>query len=63
MTKKVNHDYKCEWCEKKAVYNLQSQWHLYDIDNDGEMTENDYWAGETNEFWCEKCYEKHGQTS
>lgn len=53
----IGHDYTCDNCGKVAVYNLQSVWHLYDIDDDGETTENDTWEGDTNEFYCEKCYE------
>jgi len=59
-TKKIaSHDYKCDRCGKKATLNLQSAWHLYDIDTDGNFNEQDSWEGDTNEFYCEKCYKKY----
>lgn len=58
---KVSHDYKCDVCGKKAVYNKQNWWHLYVIDNGGEFKEINDWDGDTNEFYCKECYnEKQG---
>jgi Zn finger protein HypA/HybF involved in hydrogenase expression len=56
MIKKTKHDYKCDKCGKTAVYNLQNYWHLYDIEKDGDFKENDSWESDTNEFWCDDCY-------
>lgn len=55
---KIKHDYKCDKCKKPAVYNLQDAWHLYDIDQKGDFEELKSWEADTNEFWCESCYDK-----
>lgn len=48
--------YVCDKCGKPAVYNLQNVWVLYDIVKDKDFKENDTWEGDTNEFFCEDCY-------
>lgn len=55
---KVKHDFKCDKCEEPAVYNLQDWWHLYEIGNTGKFTERKDWEADTNEFYCEECYEE-----
>ena len=55
---KVKHDYKCDVCGKPATYNLQTQWHKYAIDADGDFYERDSWEGGENEFLCDECLEK-----
>jgi len=52
--------YKCKKCGKKAKYNIQLNWHLYEItgENDCEdFKELKTWDGsdDDNEFFCEKC--------
>lgn len=56
MMKEIKHDHICDKCKKSAVYNLQNWWHLYDIDKDGDFEELKNWEADTNEFWCENCY-------
>ena len=61
MTKSKKIEYPCQTCGKQAVYNLQDGgFVLYDIINDEKFEKNDSWAeGEqTNDFYCEECYEK-----
>jgi len=57
---KITHDYVCQTCGKPAVYNLQNNWHLWDITPKGNFKHNDEWEADGNEnnFWCEECYEK-----
>jgi hypothetical protein len=31
---------------------------LFDIDNKGNFQELKNWEADTNEFWCEDCYNK-----
>jgi hypothetical protein len=50
--------YKCDRCKNKAVHNLQSQYVLYRIDKKDNFKEEDSWVGDTNEFYCEDCYNK-----
>lgn len=56
--KEIKHDYKCDGCGKPAVYNLQRNWHLYDITPEGYFQSNDEWNDDENSFYCEECYEK-----
>lgn len=54
--KEIN--FPCDSCGKQAVYNLQNNWHLFDIVDDEKFESNDEWEGDSNEFFCEDCYEK-----
>lgn len=58
MTKKIKHDHVCDNCGKPATLNLQNNWHLYDITPAGKFESNDEWDGDSNEFFCDECYEK-----
>jgi hypothetical protein len=53
----VGHDYKCDICGKKADYNVQSVYHRYRIEDNGNFEDEDEWEGEDNEFYCEKCFD------
>ena len=55
---KIQHDHKCEKCGKPATVNLQQNWQKYAIEYDGSFTEVDTWEGDTNEFYCDQCYDK-----
>lgn len=56
---KHNHTYTCDVCNKIATINIQNWWHKYKITpNNENFIEDDNWEGNTNEFWCNKCYEK-----
>ena len=57
--KKKKPFYICQSCGKKAVYNLQNAWKLYDIIKDVDFELNDEWEGETNDFYCSDCYENN----
>lgn len=58
-TKKIEYEWTCDVCGKKADYNLQDVWKLWEINNDVIDNEpSDEWEGDTNEFYCAKCYEK-----
>ena len=52
------HNYKCDKCGKPATYNLQNNWHLWDIKPNGNFTHNDEWGAGENEFFCHDCYWK-----
>ena len=55
-TQKENfkHEYKCDICGKPAVVNVQDVWHVYDIDEDGNLTEVKSRDGDTSEFYCKE---------
>jgi len=58
MTKKQNkikHDYLCDNCGKPATWNYQNAYHLYFIDKNGKMKEENNYEGDVNEFYCDKC--------
>ena len=50
--------YVCDVCGKKATINLQNNWQEFSIIDDDRFEENKTWEGDSNEFFCEKCYEK-----
>jgi len=55
--------YKCDKCGKKAKYNLQTRWHLYEItgeDENEDFKEMETWDGDDNEFLCKKCAKEEG---
>lgn len=56
--KKVEHDYECEICGKIATKNVQTTWHEYDIEKDGDFKEVNSWDADENHFYCDKCYDK-----
>ena len=56
--KKNTHDYTCDICGKPATLNLQNNWQLFDITSSGDFKEQDTWEGDSNEFYCDDCYEK-----
>jgi len=58
MKKKINHDYTCDECGEPAGYNLQNWWHLYEIDDKGDIKEIDDWEGEGNGFYCQEHFDK-----
>lgn len=63
--KEVEVQYPCDHCGKEADYNLQNVWKLYKIF--GEVSNRDFqledeWEGDTNEFYCEECADKHDIT-
>ena len=45
----------CEYkgCKKKAKYNLQNWWNLYEI-NKEKYEQIDDWEGDENSFYCEE---------
>lgn len=55
---KITHDHTCDNCGKPATLNLQNNWQLFDITPNGAFFENDTWEGDSNEFFCDDCYEK-----
>ena len=56
--------YSCDNCGKQAVYNRQEVWKLFRITNNkatkyqDKFELEDEWDGNSNEFFCKKCYEK-----
>lgn len=59
MVKKIiNHDYKCQICGKSATKSIGDSWHEFDIDKNGNFIEVNDWAGDTYEFYCDKCFKK-----
>jgi len=55
MPKKINHDYTCDICNKKAKWNIQQTYHKYSISSSGDFQETDTWEGDINEFYCDDC--------
>lgn len=51
------HEYVCDECGKQATWNVQSQFHEYSIDENGDFTETDCWEGGENEFLCDECHQ------
>ena len=47
-----------EKCGNKADVNLQNNWQLYGCLPNGGYSEIKSWEGDSNEFFCENCYEK-----
>ena len=58
MTNKKTYMYECDNCGKKATINLQNVWQTYDIIDDDKFEKTDEWEGDSNKFYCEKCYKK-----
>jgi hypothetical protein len=58
MENKTTHDYKCQNCGKPATINLQQNYQLFDIADNGDTSERKAWEGDTNEFYCAECAEK-----
>ena len=56
--KGIHHDFQCQGCGKPATVNLQQNWHRWYITPNGDFTAEKEWEGDTNEMWCDKCYEK-----
>lgn len=56
---KINHDHVCVSCGDPATINCQNAWHTYSIDNNGDFNEIDSNEGDTNEFYCDKCWDDH----
>jgi len=50
--------YECDICGKQATLNLQNVCKLYSIIDDDRFKDRDEWEGDSNEFFCDKCYEK-----
>jgi hypothetical protein len=55
----IQHDYECRICGKPATKSVQDSWHSYDISPDGDFEETNSWDGDTNEFYCDKCFDKY----
>lgn len=55
---KILHDHECEKCGAVATHNLQQNWQLYSISPCGNFKLSKEWGGDTNEFYCENCYEE-----
>lgn len=51
----IKHDIKCQECGNPAVYNIQSWYHKYQIDNCGDFKEIDDWEGNDSDFYCVDC--------
>jgi hypothetical protein len=54
--------FECDICGKPATVNIQSLWVKWDIDKDGNISEEpeilyDFEPG-TNIFYCDRCYRK-----
>jgi len=56
VSDKITHDHECG-CGKPATLNLQQNYQLYEITPDGDFNEIKSWEGDTNEFYCDECYE------
>lgn len=48
------------WCEKPAEWNIQTWYHLYSIDSEGEYKERKNWEGNENDHYCEEHAKKEG---
>jgi len=55
---KILHDHTCDECGEPATINIQNCWQKYDINDAGDFEKVDEWEGDTNEFYCDKCYNK-----
>jgi len=56
---KIEHEYICDKCGEPATRSVQDIWKSYEITDNGDFTENNTWDGNTNEFYCEDCYEDY----
>lgn len=59
MAKKITHDIVCNTCGKPATINLCNVWEKYDIEPNGDYSDQvDSWEGDGNIDVCDKCYDK-----
>lgn len=51
----ITHDQTCDICGAPAEYNLQTEWQLWAISDNGDYMDMGSWPGDTNKFYCEEC--------